>query len=111
MEDWRAVGAHVERAGKLATPWSEAKGYRVERVRLGGWRVVGVLERRSALGVELARVTSHLSSESTYELVMGGKGAPKTYKRLADALSEADAQLQVQGYEVVGRVVWQEAGP
>lgn len=109
MDDWRAVGAHVERAGKLAMPWSEAAGYKVEKLRLGGWRVVGVLERRSALGAQLARVTSHLASESTYELVMG-KGSPKTYKSLADALSEADAQLQVQGYEVVGRVVWQEAG-
>jgi hypothetical protein len=119
-DGWRDVAASAARLEKLVLPW-ETEGYRLERGKVA---VVGAtFVRKSALGRVLATVTSKttfpgaLSNDekirgvrreppsTAYEAVVG---RAKSFDSLAEALQDADAELEAQDYEVIGRVVWVE---
>lgn len=121
-EGWREVLVSVERARKVAMPWKSVKGYHLQH-DVVGTRVVCVLTRETPLGQVLGRVVSTTTfpgrlteeqarrgaaqeiSDTIYEIGGGGL-KPKAMPTLAEALADVDAELEVGGYEVVGRVVW-----
>ena len=121
---WHDVQSAVDRARKLALPWSTEKGYHVKK-ETKQTRIVATFERKNPLGEVLASVEEtttvrvQLSAEdvkrgkgddvaSTMYWLTMGKKAPVLAETLADAMSTADAELEVADYEVIGRVVWQE---
>ena len=123
-EGWREVAGAASRAQKLALPWASERGHELRRTGKVV-EVVGEFRRVSALGKELALVASRTIyppspsaeelqrgvrkelSSSAYSVSMFG-GAAKAADDLADAFATADAELEAQGYEVIGRVVWMQ---
>lgn len=102
-QGWRERAREATRAAKLVTPWETTTDYHLEK-----GNVVASFARKTVGGIVVAEVTSRTGIVDEYRLTRGE--SESIHESLADAMSEADARLEAEGYEVVGRVLWIEGG-
>lgn len=93
---------HAKDGALVAGPWTEEHPYRIRKGCLEGR-----LCRKDAVGRVLCAVqTSYdlATEQADYRATIAKETA--SFAELAAAMADAEARLLVQGYALVGRVVW-----